>query len=77
MLAIQEWLRQQALPVRAMDVARIGAHVRRSRILYRKAFRANVEIGVIALDEQDYDPAQWWGSSEGMREVLFEGLACA
>jgi len=34
-----------------------------------------MKVGVIAMDERLYDPVHWWRSSEGMRQVLFEGLA--
>jgi len=27
------------------------------------------------MAEKGYDPARWWRSSEGVREVLFEGFA--
>ncbi len=74
-LAVREWLRCRGLTVQSIDVATVGTHARRSRILYQKAFRSRANVGVIALDELDYDPARWWRSSEGTREVLFEGLA--
>jgi hypothetical protein len=33
------------------------------------------EVGVIAIGEQVSDPNHWWGSSEGVREVVFELVA--
>ncbi len=76
-LAVKDWIREQELAVGAMDVVTLGPHARRSRLLFRKAFGGDVRIGVIALDEWSYDPAHWWRSSDGVREVLFEGLAYA
>ena len=74
-LAVKAWIQQQKLPADAFDVVTRGAHARRSRLLFEKAFGPDMDIGVIALDEHEYDPVHWWRSSEGVREVLFEGVA--
>ena len=74
-LAAKEWLRQQHLDVKALDVATLGPHARRSRLLYEKAFEGDVQIGIIPLANIEYDPAHWWRSSEGVREVIGEGIA--
>jgi len=44
-------------------------------LLFKKAFGRETDVGVIAMDEREYDPVHWWHSSEGVREVLFEGIA--
>jgi serine O-acetyltransferase len=74
-LAVKEWLRRNGASVKTVDVVTIGSHARRSRLLFENAFEGKVDIGVIALDEKKYDPGHWWRSSEGVREVLFEGVA--
>jgi hypothetical protein len=74
-LAVKRWLRQQGLSVAALDVATMGTHARRSRLLYEKAFGSEVKIGIIPLRDAQYDPTRWWASSEGVREVLSEGIA--
>jgi hypothetical protein len=73
--AVKEWYRQHGLPLVSLDLATLGPHARRSRLLYQKAFGPGVEVGVIALDDPAYDPRRWWRSSEGVREVLFEFVA--
>jgi hypothetical protein len=74
-LAVKHWLSQHGAAVRSIDVATKGAHARRSRSLYEKAFGPGVRIGVIALRDRAYDPGHWWRSSEGIREVPFQALA--
>ena len=64
-LAVKEWLAQQKMTVTALDVATLGPHARRSRLLYEKAFMNDVKIGIIPLDNIEYDPAHWWRTSEG------------
>jgi hypothetical protein len=74
-LVVKQWLGQHGLSATALDVASISCHARRSRLLYEKAFGKDVRIGVIALQDTQYDPARWWTASEGVREVLSEGIA--
>lgn len=74
-LAVKQWLQQQGISAKSLDVVTQGPHARRSRYLFKKAFGSTVDVGVIALDEFSYDPVHWWRSSEGVREVLFEGVA--
>lgn len=74
-LAVREWLAQNQSQVRALDVATLGTHTRRSRLLYRKAFGHAVRVEAVPLDDPAYDPAHWWRTSEGVRDVPFEFLA--
>jgi hypothetical protein len=52
-----------------------GAHARRTRLLYQKAFGKNVAVRVIAASNPDYDSAKWWRYSDGVREVISESIA--
>lgn len=74
-LAVNQWLAQHGVSVRFINVATLGPHARRSRLLYEKAFGKDVQVGVIGLQDRKYDPNHWWQSSEGVREVLGEGIA--
>jgi hypothetical protein len=73
--AVKAWMQDQKMALKSVTVATQGSHARRSRRLYQKAFGPDVNIGVLALPDSSYDPRGWWRSSEGMREVLFEGVA--
>ena len=74
-LASKKWLAQNRIAVKAIDAVTLGPHARRSRLLYEKALGKQVSVGVIALQEWEYDPAHWWRSSRGTREMLGEGVA--
>ena len=76
-LAARQWLAEHDMEVKSLDVATLGPHARRSRLLYEQAFGAHVKIGIIALSNFEYDPDHWWRSSEGVREVLGEIIAYA
>jgi hypothetical protein len=74
-LDLKEWLAGHGMNLKSLDVATCGPHARRTRLLYQKAFGKDVKIGIIALSGHDYDPSQWWKSSEGVREVIGEVIA--
>jgi hypothetical protein len=74
-LAVKRWLREQGVATASIDVVTIGAHARRSRLLYEMALGPAVKVGVIALEDRRFDPSYWWRSSPGVRAVLGEGIA--
>jgi hypothetical protein len=74
-LEVKQWLAHEGISIQSLDIATEGPHARRSRLMYQKAFGDGVKIGVIALDDHEYDPKRWWRTSEGVREVVGESIA--
>lgn len=74
-LALRDWLARQDRPVAAFNVLTEGVHARRTRLLYQTAFGRAVTVGVVAVDNPDYDAAKWWRYSQGVRDVLSETAA--
>jgi uncharacterized SAM-binding protein YcdF (DUF218 family) len=63
--AVRDWLRQSDPSVHDVDVFTLGAHARKSRILFEHALGANYRVGIIAGSEVSYDPARWQLSRRG------------
>ena len=74
-LAIKRWCHENGMTVRSIDVVTKAVHARRSRLLYQEAFGSDVKVGVIAVQDRSFDPAHWWQSTVGVREVAWEGIA--
>ena len=74
-VALRDWFREHEMDVRQLNVVTEGAHARRTRLLFQKAFGDDVAIGIIAIPNPDYDGGRWWRYSEGVREVVGETLA--
>jgi hypothetical protein len=74
-LALKDWCASNSIPVKSMDLVTLGPHARRSRLLFQEAFGNDVKIGIIAVEDETYDPASWWASSEGVRDVIGEAIA--
>ena len=65
---------QGRLPAK-LNIFTVGAHARRSRLLFEQVFGADATIGVIAFPSREFDEEHWWRSSPGVRIVMGELLA--
>jgi uncharacterized SAM-binding protein YcdF (DUF218 family) len=74
-IALRDWLHQHNLQVQSINVVTEGTHARRTRLLFKRALGSNVAVGVIAVPSPDFDARQWWRYSEGVEEVVTEGIA--
>jgi len=59
----------------SINVVTEDAHARRTRLLFQKALGNDVRVGIISIPNPDYDAKHWWRYSEGVREVIGEGIA--
>lgn len=74
-MAVKRWLFERGLQTTSIDVVTLGPHARRSRLLYRRAFGQDTEIGVIAVNDRRFDISHWWRTSAGARTVVGESIA--
>jgi hypothetical protein len=49
-----------------------GCHARRSYLTYKKAFGESADIGVISIPDRKFTPANWFLSTEGWKNLLYE-----
>jgi hypothetical protein len=74
-LATKEWVRDHGMEGRSVTVAAVGPHARRTRLMFMKALDGDVKLGILALQDPLYDPAHWWRTSEGVRDIIGEAIA--
>ena len=71
-VAFRLWLEEHGETPERFNLATVGAHARRSHLLFGKAFDDGIEQGVIALPDPSYDAHRWWRYSTGVRTVVSE-----
>jgi uncharacterized protein len=71
-LALKMKLEEWQLPYKDFDLYTVGAHARRSYLVYRKAFHDDRYIGLIADTDSSFDSKEWFGTSRGFRIVIGE-----
>ncbi|MDQ6639062.1 MAG: hypothetical protein M3Z15_05275 [Pseudomonadota bacterium] len=76
-VVVRDWLRRQGVAVDAIDLFSGGVHARRSRLVYRIAFGADVEVGIFAARPRRYSLERWWATSDGAKSVLDEAFGLA
>lgn len=74
-VALRSWLRQHGAIPKEINLISVGAHARRSRLLFEKAFGTGTRVGIVAVEDRSYDPSHWWKSSQGVRSVVDEMIA--
>ena len=74
-VALKNWLQQHAAGETRFNVVSVGTHARRSRLLFQKAFGKHSLVGIIAIEDRDYNPDRWWEFSQGVRQVIDELFA--
>jgi hypothetical protein len=74
-LMVGEWAKRSGLALGSIDLFTLGAHARRSQMLYRMALGRDVEVGVMAASPLDYDAQRWWDTSMGAKTTLGEAFS--
>lgn len=73
-VALREWVEENRVPMTSFNVVTVGPHARRSRLLFAEAFEGRAKVGVISVENREYNPKRWWKYSEGVKEVIGEGV---
>ncbi len=60
--------------MKSINIVTEGAHARRSGLLFEKALGRQVDVGVISVPSPDFDAGHWWHYSQGLEDVVQEGL---
>jgi hypothetical protein len=74
-IALRDWLAASGLKVDSINLYSFGTHARRSWIIFKAVLNPDIKVGIIAAEPQDYNPQEWWKSSEGFRTVTGEIIA--
>lgn len=74
-LVATKMFRQHPEWEKSFNIYSMGVHSRRSRLLFKKAFSDDYEIGIIAQSDRAFIGEKWWTSSIGFRNISNETLA--
>ena len=74
-LSLKKWLANSGMDIKSLNICSFGPHARRTRMLFEKALGDSVNVGIISLEDREYDPKAWWKTSDGVRTVIKEAVA--
>lgn len=72
-IALKNWIDANEPNMQSFNLISLGTHSKRSWLLFQKAL-PDKEIGIIALQDQRFDPEKWWKTSKGSRTVITEAI---
>jgi uncharacterized SAM-binding protein YcdF (DUF218 family) len=72
--AVASWQALQAAAMRpkAVNVFTVGAHCRRSRLIFAKVFGSDTPVGVVSWVPPAFEGEPWWHSSERAEDLIKE-----
>jgi hypothetical protein len=71
-MAERRALQVTGLQPKAINVFTLGAHARRSRLIYAKVAGAGTKVGVVSWSPPEEDGVPWWRSSNRAKNFLTE-----
>ncbi|HEY9611514.1 YdcF family protein [Allocoleopsis sp.] len=74
-IALREWISQSNLKIKSINLYSSDVHARRSWLLFKQALAPKIQVGVISVDSDSYNPKQWWIYSAGVRSIISEAIA--
>ena len=75
-LAVRNWLAQNNIQPKGINLISIGPYSRNSWMLYKKAIGEDIPVGIITYEYGgDQDHKRWWKTSSGVRTVLGATIA--
>jgi len=67
---LREWLARSKTETTGVNVFTLGAHARKSVVLFERALGAGTRVGVIAGTDDSYNAHRWWLSATGIYVIM-------
>ena len=73
--AVRTFLEKSAIQPIGINVMTLGAHGRRTSLIFTEALGEIAPVGIISFPSAEYDAHAWWRTSEGTKHVITEFMA--
>jgi hypothetical protein len=69
-VAVKKWLQDSGSESSGINVFTLGAHARKSLVLFSRALGPTLRVGVVAGSEDTFDARRWWLSRRGVYVIV-------
>lgn len=69
-LAFRDWLKTTNIKVKGINIISLGAHTRRTWMIYNKILHRRFEIGIISLPDYEFNHSRVYKLIKTIREIL-------
>jgi hypothetical protein len=73
-ISLRTWLLDNNIELNDATIVTLGVHSRRSLMVFKKIFPEH-NLGILSVRNNDYEPDQWFLSSEGSKTVITETIS--
>jgi hypothetical protein len=73
-VTLRNWLTKSKTETIGVNIFTLGAHARKSLVLFTRALGPGIHVGVLAGTEDDYDHTHWWVSARGIYVTMRKTL---
>ncbi|MGE3311126.1 MAG: YdcF family protein [Limisphaerales bacterium] len=74
-VALRDYLASQGAVPEAINLVSEGTHARRSRLCFQRALGRRTPVGIISIENRDYESDRWWKYSSGIKTIFGESIA--
>ena len=69
-LSFRDWLKTTKIDIKGINIISLGAHTRRTWMIYNKILHKKYEIGIISLPDYDFNRSRLYRLLKTVRETL-------
>jgi hypothetical protein len=69
-LSFRDWLKTTKIDIKGINIISLGAHTRRTWMIYNKILHKRYEIGIISLPDYDFNHSRLYRLLKTVRETL-------
>ena len=69
-LTLKNWLTTSKIDTTGVNVVTLGAHARKTLVLFQRTLGPETKVGVISGTDDEYDPNRWWLSARGIYVIM-------
>lgn len=73
-VSVRDALRQRGTAATGVNIIAPAAHARKTWLAYRRVLEPEVRVGIVSVATEDYDPANWWLTSQGAKWVITDSI---
>lgn len=71
-LAFKEWYLKSSFKGAPVNIVSLGPHSRRTWMTYRRVLGKNADVGIIMVNNEEYNKNNWWKSLTGVKVTIHE-----
>lgn len=74
--AFREWYTGSDYNNKPVNILSLGPHTRRTWMIYKKVLGKDNDVGIILVNDKNFNKKNWWKSLTGIKDTIYEMAGC-